>query len=104
MLGLAGCTRGGAALTAPTTLTSPEDEVLTLTAMAADAQVRIDQLIADAVLRQVDYGSPMEYTFRFTDSGVTQGLTFFASSGKPSKQCGGWLKKHRLCWDMLAQD
>ena len=86
VLGLAGCTRGGAAPTAPTALTSPEDEVLALAGMAADAQVRIDQLISDAVLRQVDYGPPMEYTFRFTDSGATQGITIFASSGKPPEQ------------------
>lgn len=86
VLVLAGCMQGGDAPTATTALSSPDAEALALVATARDAQVRIGQMISDAVLRQVDYSPTREYTFRFTDSGATQGITIFASSGKPPEQ------------------
>ena len=86
VVGLGGCAKGGDAPTATTALSSPDAEVLALVATAKNAQDRVGQMISDAVLRQVDCSPSSECTFRFTDSGATQGITIFAYSSKPPEQ------------------
>ena len=69
--------------TAPTV---SDAQVVELVATAQAAHTRVRQILSDAVLRQLDYSSTGDYTFRFTDPEATQGINIFASSSVPPEQ------------------